>query len=60
MQTGIANVPLHSGQCPSWLSEKMKQLSATMVEVNELAALQGNSRCLTWLSMIIRALGKRQ
>lgn len=33
MQTGIANVPLHGGQCPPWLFEKMKQLGAAMVEV---------------------------
>jgi len=33
MQTGIANVPLHGGQCPSWLFGKMKQLGAAMVEV---------------------------
>ncbi|MDD2234539.1 MAG: DUF763 domain-containing protein [Desulfitobacteriaceae bacterium] len=32
MQTGIANVPLHGGQCPSWLFEKMKQLGSAMVE----------------------------
>ncbi|NLC63920.1 MAG: DUF763 domain-containing protein [Thermoanaerobacterales bacterium] len=25
MHTGIANVPLHGGQCPPWLFKKMKQ-----------------------------------
>jgi hypothetical protein len=33
MQTGIANVSLHGGQCPPWLFEKMKQLGTAMMEV---------------------------
>ncbi|MFA5537292.1 MAG: DUF763 domain-containing protein [Bacillota bacterium] len=33
MKTGIANVPLHGGQCPPWLFEKMKQLGTAIVEV---------------------------
>jgi hypothetical protein len=27
MKTGIADLPLHDGKCPSWLFEKMKKLS---------------------------------
>ena len=33
MQTGTANMPLHGGQCPRWLFNKMKELGAAMVEV---------------------------
>lgn len=32
MRTGMAHVPLHGGHCPPWLFEKMKQLSAVMIE----------------------------
>lgn len=32
MRTGIANLPLHGGQCPPWLFEKMVPLSRAIVE----------------------------
>jgi hypothetical protein len=32
MRTGVAQVPLHGGQCPPWLFKKMKQLAAVMIE----------------------------
>lgn len=33
MRTGMAQVPLHGGHCPPWLFEKMKQLSAAIIQV---------------------------
>lgn len=33
MRTGISNVPLHGGQCPPWLFEKMKQLGSAIIQV---------------------------
>lgn len=33
MRTGIAQVPLHGGNCPPWLFEKMKRLSAVIIQV---------------------------
>ncbi len=33
MRTGIVQQPLHGGQCPPWLFEKMKQLGAAIIQV---------------------------
>jgi len=32
MRTGIANLPLHYGKCPSWLFEKMRKLAKLIIE----------------------------
>lgn len=33
MRTGIVQAPLHGGHCPPWLFQKMKQLSAAIIQV---------------------------
>jgi hypothetical protein len=33
MRTGIANLPLHPGQCPRWLFPRMKAMAAAITEV---------------------------
>lgn len=48
MRTGMTHVPLHRGHCPPWLFEKMKQLSAVMVEV--IAIEYGTAEVLRRLS----------
>ncbi|MFS8543675.1 MAG: DUF763 domain-containing protein, partial [Limnochordales bacterium] len=32
MRTGVVQSPLHSGHCPPWLFERMRRLSAAIVE----------------------------
>ncbi|HAW49453.1 TPA: DUF763 domain-containing protein [bacterium] len=32
MKTGVANLPLHYGECPKWLFSKMKELSGWIIE----------------------------
>lgn len=33
MRTGIVQAPLHGGHCPPWLFQKMKRLSAAIIQV---------------------------
>lgn len=33
MRTGTASLPLHGGHCPPWLFERMRRLSAAIIEV---------------------------
>lgn len=48
MKTGIVNIPLHGGQCPPWLFEKMKQLGSAIIEV--IAVEYGPAEILRRLS----------
>lgn len=48
MRTGMTHVPLHEGHCPPWLFEKMKRLSAVMIEV--IAIEYGTAEVLRRLS----------
>lgn len=31
MRTGVANLPLHGGKCPSWLFAQMKELAPAVI-----------------------------
>ncbi|MBO8158916.1 DUF763 domain-containing protein [Thermosyntropha sp.] len=48
MKTGSADLPLHSGKCPSWLFEHMKKLSTAIIEV--ILEESGSSEVLRRLS----------
>lgn len=41
MRTGVANLPLHTGQCPRWLFGRMKRLGGAMAEAIVLEYGQG-------------------